>query len=174
MDATNLVLIGSMPRSGSAWLANALSLHPDALFLHEGIVKCVNPIQWLELSEYSIVGDIGTHCMFPNLDRVKAKRVYLSRNKNEVILSAQKFLDLDEGTVEDAVDEIEALADKWCHRFEPYLINYTELFTKEGLTKLWDFIFNEPPEWDKLSQAISLNIQAQKPSQELKTLLLMS
>ena len=171
MDTINsqLVLIGSLPRSGSAWLSAALNTHPDAFFLHEGIVYYKDPIAWLEGTEYGTVGDIGSHCMLPELDRKKAKRIFLTRNKDNVVGSLKSFLTLEDP--EYVVDEILSLSEGWLEKHEPYILSYEELFKKETLKDLWTFIFGEEPDSDKLDQMLRFNVQVHKPSEELQRLL---
>lgn len=166
---SQLVLIGSLPRTGSAWLAAALNTHPDAYFLHEGLVYYKNPIAWLSDSVYGTVGDIGAHCMVPELSKEKAKRVFLTRNKDSVVNSLKGFIQIDNPDA--VVDEILALAEGWIERHEPYIVTYEELFKKESLKRLWQFIFDEDPDMDKLDQMLRFNIQVHKPSEELQRLL---
>jgi hypothetical protein len=170
MDNGN-VIVGSLPRTGSAWLTAALNMYEDAYFLHDATLQYHNPFSYLRDCPYGYAGIVGTDAMLPMFDEVEANRVYLYRDVAEIARSTSNLLNIPYEKAYSLADECVALGESWCEKHEPYVIPYTELFEEKSFGKLWNHIFGDDVEWDKMRQIMALNIQKKPPSAAMKTLI---
>jgi hypothetical protein len=120
----NFFVIGALPRSGTAWLASLLNLHPDIMAFHDGFVSDVPYQERMERAadSHKIVVDVTTGIM-PAFDDIPATRLFLERNANQCYESAHNIMNVTHLTWGAVV----ANASRWTDRFMPDKIRFDRL-----------------------------------------------
>jgi hypothetical protein len=125
-------IIGGLPRSGTAWIANFLSLHDGVFCWHEAIQYGKRFGTYTEAidsplrSGAVVVGDSTTGIM-ENFDAVQAKRFFIVRNPDACKQSYRKCL----GKVVDREwDSIYRNALRWMNLHNPVKILFDDIFSK--------------------------------------------
>ena len=141
VDRTPFFIV-SLPRSGTAWLANFLT-YGDAFCFHEGLFGCASLDQYAELFngvEESVVGNADTGAIFvlPALFKryPDAKYVFVIRDLVDVSASIQ--------SIGLSAAEVPAMADYlwWgiSHIDGALTVKFDDLFNQITLRKIWKHI----------------------------------
>ena len=158
-----IIQIAGMPRSGTAFLAAFLSLHPKCVANHE--LAATDP-NWKEtirdqLEHWEYVIDSTTYGWIPKATFDRGRRVGLVREPSESALrSSEAFgYPVDQGSMEFCYDQITEWSWEWLR------IDYSELFTVESLRSIWVYCFGNSNYFseEKARLFISLNIQRMNP-----------
>jgi len=158
-----LIQIAGMPRSGTAFLAAFLSLHPKCVSNHE--LAATDP-NWKEtlrdqLERWDFVVDSTTYGWLPKATIEGSKRIGLTRSCAECAPDATEAF-LYEVSYEQMVfcrDKV----DGWSNGH--YSRNYKKMFNVDPLKDIWRHCFGSD-EWfseEKTKLFISLNIQRNRP-----------
>ena len=160
-----LIQITGLPRSGTAFVATFLALHPECVSFHELITKNENYRNKLaELNKiHKFVIDSSTYGFLPSCTFEQSKKVYLSRNIWESKKSAEVALNvpIDEKVYFDYLWKIK----QWKTKYNPLVIKFEELFEKETLKKIWLYCFGSEEYFmdEKAEHFIDMNIQTNHP-----------
>lgn len=113
-------VIGCLPRSGSAWLANTLNMHPDVFCVHEGIGKppCFDQNRW------SLTGSVGSDAfMNTEYDLDHTILFYLDRSSDASAQSLAKAGVFSLGRWKNII----RARDEWVDKFNPIVLDYDNL-----------------------------------------------
>lgn len=158
--------ITGLPRSGTAFTAAFLNLHPECFCHHD---LAAERDDWKEYSDYlnrrwEFVGEVSTYGWLPRAIRVGCPKVLIQRNPQEVKESVHKIL----GRTPDLDVYIRAAeeAHVWAIEHDAEVIPFRELFTVDGLARIWGHVFQgslTPFPFEKATLALSMNTQRQDP-----------
>lgn len=152
--------VTGLPRSGTAFLASFLNLHPQC-FCHHDIAA--ERHDWKEYSErleskWRFVGESSTYGWFPRAQREGVPCIFIHRPYAEVAKSLHKIV----GEV-DVIPlyENEKLALNWAHQQQALIIPFYRLFDIRTLEEVWSHIFGETKSFpvEKAAFHLSLNVQ---------------
>lgn len=158
----NFFIIAALPRSGTAWLATALNLHPEIFAFHEGYVTGQHYTSRMELAaaENKIVVDVTTN-LLPAFDDVPATRIFIARDLDDCRDSAMKVMHPTAETWRAA----ETLAERWRTKHAPFVIFYDDLTDAEKMASVYRMLlvqFGLPTLGAgqyKLDQLATMNVQ---------------
>lgn len=130
----NFFIIAALPRSGTAWLATALNLHPDIFAFHEGWVTGQHYMTRMEMAaaEHKIVVDVTT-CLLPAFDEVPATRIFLDRDENAAFDSAKEAIGVSGEKWNIAAD----LAGIWRAKHKPLTIFFDDMTDAEKVASVY-------------------------------------
>lgn len=158
-----LIQIAGVPRSGTAFLAAFLSLHPKCVANHE--LAATDP-NWKEtirnqLEHWEFVVDSTTYGWLPKATFEAAKRIGITRSPAESSHCATKAFkyEVDSGSMNYCYDQIV----EWAH--SGFLADYSDLFRVDSLRNIWHWCFGDLCFFseEKARLFISLNIQRMNP-----------
>lgn len=158
-----LIQIAGMPRSGTAFLAAFLSLHPKCVANHE--LAATDP-NWKEtirdqLEHWEFVVDSTTYGWLPKATFEGARRIGLTRPPSESAFRASEAFGyaVDSGSMDFCCDQII----EWSH--SGVLVDYYDLFRVDALSQIWHWCFRDFCFFseEKARLFISLNIQRMNP-----------
>lgn len=157
-----LFTITGLPRSGTAWMSAVLSLHPECIGYHELVAYRSDWRDVIRNSTYRYVADCNTYAVFDNYDLVPDKRVYIvsqpEQSHRSVEIACRKKVHYD------FICELMDAGQTWAIYNDPcYVIDREDIFTVDGCSKVWQFLFDEEAPKEKIENFIRLNIQHQNP-----------
>lgn len=164
--AGQLFFVAAMPRSGTAWTSQLLSLCPNAYCLHEGEAQFRDDLAGhLRSQKEFYAGDSAPTACLERFDHIEAKRVCIMRPMGEVIPSTLKAL---HGLVtqKHLWDHLKILQE-WCVKHSPLLVEFNDLFTLEGSREIWEYLL--PGEYfpeHKVSALIRVRVEQVIPDRE--------
>lgn len=131
LTADNFFVIGALPRSGTAWLATLLNLHPDIMAFHDGFVSDIPYQERMEIAAEmnKTVVDVTTGIM-PAFDDIPATRLFLARDTNQCHESAKNAMDVTSLTWGGVI----ANAKRWCDKHRPDRIIFERLVSPDERT----------------------------------------
>ena len=142
-------VIGCLPRSGSAWLANALNLHPDILCLHEGVGR---PYTYNKAS-YSYVGSVKSDAFLLTDYEEGCQYYYIDRGETYAAQSLAKA-----GVFsQERWTDILRVRDAWVGKFNPEFLNYNDLDLAVGKI-VGGLLYQYPVDNTKLALARDLRV----------------
>jgi hypothetical protein len=131
INSSNFAIIAGLPRSGTAWLAAALNLHPRIFAFHEAALTGENYTRRIQnaLESSPVVIDCTTN-LNPAFDEVPALRFFLYRNPLRCLASSvKKFGQL----AADVWPAAETLAETWRQTHTPILLSFEDMVgSREG------------------------------------------
>lgn len=158
--------VTGLPRSGTAFVAAFLNLHPECFCHHD---LAAERDDWKEYSEYlnkrwEFVGEASTYGWLPRAARPGAPTVLIVRNPEEVNKSIEKIL----GRTTGLDPLIKALEDakRWADQTGAFVIDFRVLFQVETLRVLWEHVFQGslvPFPFEKAALALTMNTQRHDP-----------
>ena len=160
-----LIQITGLPRSGTAFVATFLALHPECVSFHELITKNENyRNKLIELNKiHKFVIDSSTYGFLPQATFEQSRKVYLSRNIRESKKSAEAALNV---SINDEVyfDYLWKI-NEWKAKYEPLTIKFDELFEVKTLKSIWIYCFGNEDYFleEKAEHFIDMNIQTNHP-----------
>lgn len=164
MTLPHIIRIVGMPRSGTAFASQVLSLHPDCIAYHE--LASYNK-EWREIltnSEFDFVVDSNTYGFLTQAKLDCAVLVYLDRGAVDSCeasiratgheLSVMQFVN------------VRRMMEQWALQNNAYIMSEGEIFTLNGMEKLWKVAFGDHVEFpiQKAVELLKLNVQHHKPS----------
>lgn len=161
----NLIQITGLPRSGTAFVATFLALHPECVSFHELIMKSDDyrkKILYTTKTNKFVV-DSSTYGFLPQCTFKESKKVYIERDFWESKNSLERALKLniDEKFYYDNLIEIK----KWKEENLVYQVKFKELFKVETLERLWQYCFGSLEYFvrEKAELFLDMNIQIKHP-----------
>lgn len=160
-----IIQITGLPRSGTAFVATFLALHPECVSFHELITKTENYRNKLaELNKiHKFVIDSSTYGFLPSCTFEESRKVYLSRNIWESKKSAEAALkvSIDEKVYFDFLWKIK----EWKNKYNPLTLRFEEIFEVKNLKRLWEYCFGNDEYFSELKAEhfIEMNIQTNHP-----------
>ena len=160
-----LIQITGLPRSGTAFCSVALSLHPEAIGLHE---LAATDRHWKTtidelLQEHRWVFDCGTYQYLPRASRPEARTVWLQKNPEVSRLRSNDVFGFN--LKENSFQSVHELAEKWAQDTRAIWVAEGTLFTIETLEFLWAYSYQGAVAFPhrKIRHLLSMNIQRQSP-----------
>jgi len=160
--------ITALPRSGTAFIATMMNLGENCLAFHELFVT--DPHWSATLREFTlrdlwpnqVVCDIGTYQYLPKAIIEDSKKIYIrqhpekSRRRSQIAFG----YDIPEAESEAWSD----MAEKWVAKYNPLVIEQSELFNLYSLDRIWNYcnphcIFPA----SKVALLLQMNIQRMNP-----------
>lgn len=126
-------IIGGLPRSGTAWIANYISLHEGVFCWHEAIQYGDRFTSYSEAIDQPrawgnrMVGD-ATTAILPAYDEVEARRVFIVRNPDEC---AKSYLNCMGDEALKGWSDVLANALNWLETHHPERIPFSDIFSPE-------------------------------------------
>lgn len=158
--------VTGLPRSGTAFLAAFLNLHPECFCHHD---LAAERDDWKEYSEYlnrtwEFVGESSTYGWLPRAARPGAPTVLVVRDPVEVNHSLEKILGRTAGL--DPLIKAQEDAKRWADQTGAFVIDFKYLFQIETLNVLWQHVFQGslvPFPVEKAKLMVTMNTQRQDP-----------
>jgi hypothetical protein len=154
--------VTGLPRSGTAFLASFLNLHPQC-FCHHDIAA--ERDDWKEYSErlegkWRFVGESSTYGWFPRAQREGVPRIFIHRPFADIVKSLIKFMRKEEIPVSSLMRGEEVALD-WARRLQAQIIPFNHLFDVRTLEQVWSHIFRETGSFpvEKAEIFVAMNIQ---------------
>lgn len=158
--------ITALPRSGTAFVAAFLNLHPECFCHHD---LAADRDDWKEHSDFlnkkwEFVGEVSTYGWLPRAHRPDGPKVYIKRDPTEVKKSVEKIMG--NRTELDVYIRAAEAALEWAQKHNALVIDFKRLFTLDALGLIWDHVFTgsfHPFPVDKARLALTMNTQRQDP-----------
>ena len=158
--------VTAQPRSGTAFVASFLNLHPECFCHHD---LAADRDDWKEHSEFlnkkwEFVGEVSTYGWLPRAYRPDGPKVYIKRDPTEVKKSVEKIMG--NRTELDVFIRAAEAALEWAQKNNALVIDFKRLFTLDALGLIWDHVFTgsfHPFPIDKARLALTMNTQRQDP-----------
>ena len=158
--------ITALPRSGTAFIASFLNLHPEC-FCHHDIAA--DREDWKEYTDFldrkwEFVGEVSTYGWLPRAYRHGVTKVLIQRDPTEVKKSVEKITN--QRTELDVYIRAAESAQKWADEGKALVVPFTRLFTLDTLGLIWDHVFVgsfTPFPIEKARLALTMNTQRQDP-----------
>ena len=158
--------ITGLPRSGTAFTASFLNLHPECFCHHE---LAADREDWKEYSEFldkrwEFVGESSTYAWLPRAYRAGITKVLIQRDPTQVKKSVHNITG--QRTELDVYIRAAEAAHRWAVEGRALIIPFHELFTLDALGKVWDHVFVgsfTPFPIEKARLALTMNTQRQDP-----------
>ena len=164
MTLPHIIRIVGMPRSGTAFASQVLSLHPDCIAYHELASYDKGWREVLTNSEFDFVVDSNTYGFLNDAKLDCAVLVYLDRNATDSFWSSVRATG-NELTVQQFIN-VRKMMEQWALDSGAFIMSEGEIFTLSGMEKLWKVAFGDHVEFpmQKAVELLKLNVQHHKPS----------
>ena len=163
MTLPHIIRVIGVPRSGTAFASMLLQLYPDCNAYHEMAAYDKNWKKVICENDADYVADCNTYGFLPEAFIPSSVNIFLNRDKWESRRSAEVALGL--RLDEHKFGELHSLANMWAIRHDAVILDQGEIFTMEGMEKLWTAAFGEFIHFPhtKAAQLLRLNIQVNEP-----------
>ncbi len=133
--------VTGISRSGTAWLAAFLNLHPGCFCHHELAAETSN---WLEDSEdlhlfWDYVGESSTYGWLPKATRPTGPKVFIDRDPYQVFCSIWRVQN--ERPILTDIQAQHDAAYVWAVQQNAMIVPFTELHKTDQLQQIWSHIF---------------------------------
>lgn len=153
-----LLTITGLPRSGTAFTATLLALHPETISFHELASYYPDWRTRIIAQPYKFVADSNTYAYLPQAVMDSDKRVYIKHNLNESHKAAQ--IATNKPIAWELMEAMQSAADTWVRTYSPLVIPRNRVFTVSGCKILWEYCFEgDRFPSDKVRELLKLNIQ---------------
>lgn len=170
MSKGQLIQVTGLPRSGTAFMATFLSLHPECICYHELIAKSDNYRDEINssLNKYKFVVDSSTYGYLPQCSYNNSKKVYIDRKVSESLKSVEIALNIE--VERHTYNSFEQILKDWEKNNEVLIVNYKNLFETQTLKIIWEYCFQSDEYFseEKANHFIDMNIQMNNPEIVLK------
>lgn len=163
MTLPHIIRVIGMPRSGTAFASMLLALHPDCMSYHELASYDKDWKNTIAGNEADIVADCNTYG-FLNEAKIDASvLIYLDRNakgsRDATFKSTGHDLTLQQ------LENARKMMQKWAIENDAFIMNKGEVFTLDGMHRLWSVAFGDHVEFpkEKAVELKKLNIQHHNP-----------
>lgn len=158
-----IIQITGLPRSGTAFMAAVMMLHPDCNVFHECIADGPG---WRErLAEscerWPITADCGTYQYMPGATLRYSDKIFLSRPHRESADACGRFMDIPPDYA--VSSRLVGIASDWIELFEVRSFQFQDLFTVETIREIWNYLkLGQFPE-NKVAQLVRMRICRNDP-----------
>lgn len=161
--------VTGLPRSGTAFMATLLNLHPMCFAHHD---LAAEREDWREHSEslerdHRYVGEVSTYGWLPKATRRDGPKVVIDRDPLAVVQSMNETL----GKTHDIgpYRNTSVLLRQWAQAYNALVVPFEHLFKVDILAAVWHRLFGEAGSFPlaKVQQIVTMNIQRQNPEQML-------
>lgn len=167
-----IIQVTGLPRSGTAFIATFLNLHPYCICHHD---LAADRDDWKEYPEtlekdWQFVGEVSTYGWLPKAQRpsVLSPKVAIFRRPEDSHAAVKRIMGHQTGGLDPFIHGYEALKD-WAYRVSALRVSFEDLHTVAGLQEIWNHVF--VPSWDtpfpveKAQQMITMNVQRRNPQE---------
>ena len=155
----SLITVTGLPRSGTAFVATLLQLHPYCLAYHE---LAAYRKDWREaLKEFDLdadyIADCNTYGYLKQYDVTPDKRVYIMNTPQYAHRAAEK-------ACRKKIDpqlmvNLARIGEIWATENDCLVIDRKKVFTLEGCREIWTYCFDDIFPVVKVAELVKLNIQ---------------
>lgn len=163
MITPHIIRVIGMPRSGTAFASMLLALHPDCVSYHELAADDKNWKMTITENESDYVADCNTYGFLEEAVIPHTVLIYLDRNP---VASLESTLKATHHKLElRQFEQLHQRLTKWALDNDAFVMNEGEVFSLDGMLKLWVTAFGSHVEFPhyKVEQLEKLNIQHKNP-----------
>lgn len=153
-----LIQITGLPRSGTAFMATVMMLHPDCNVFHEAAADGPGWRDRIEESRrtYPITADCSTYSYMPGFTTKYSDKVFLSRPFRESAESCGVFLDMPPDYHTALLMREQAF--KWIEKYRVRSFAFSNLFNVDTIRDIWTHLnLGKFPE-QKVAQLVRMRI----------------
>jgi hypothetical protein len=126
INSSNFAIIAGLPRSGTAWLAAALNMHPEIFAFHEAAETDQSYMgRVTEKAQYFYHVVDCTTVTLPSFDGVPATRIWIDRDPAHCRRSLTKIFGAER--VDLFWDHMVQMGEEWKDRHQPQVFTFDDL-----------------------------------------------